>query len=101
MSPPANAAALLPTLGAERMQEFFKPRNIIIRLKEEEKWGPAQREALYKVGAALCCTICAQHAIAASNRHGCAGKWQTQLQPGTRTLARRAWSGLEWASGAR
>lgn len=29
-------------------QDFFKPRNIIIRLKEEEKWGPAQREALYK-----------------------------------------------------
>lgn len=34
-------------------QDFFKPKNIIIRLKDDEKWGPAQREALYKVGG--CC----------------------------------------------
>ncbi|KAI7846094.1 hypothetical protein COHA_000355 [Chlorella ohadii] len=29
-------------------QDFFKPKHIIIRLRDEEKWGPAQREALYK-----------------------------------------------------
>ncbi|PSC74381.1 hypothetical protein C2E20_2190 [Micractinium conductrix] len=29
-------------------QDFFKPKNIIIRLKEDEKWGAAQREALYR-----------------------------------------------------
>lgn len=32
-------------------QDFFKPKNIIIRLKDDEKWGAAQKEALYKVGA--------------------------------------------------
>ena len=31
-------------------QDFFKPKNIVIRLKEDEKWGAPQREALYKVG---------------------------------------------------
>lgn len=31
------------------LQDFFKPKHIIIRLRDEEKWGPAQREALYKV----------------------------------------------------
>lgn len=30
-------------------QDYFKPKHIIIRLRDEEKWGPAQREALYKV----------------------------------------------------
>lgn len=30
-------------------QAFFKPKNIIIRLKDDEKWGPPQREALYRV----------------------------------------------------
>ena len=30
-------------------QDFFKPKNIIIRLKDDEKWGPPQKEALYKV----------------------------------------------------
>ena len=44
---PFSAPALLPP----RLQDFFKPRNIIIRLRDEEKWGPPQREALYKVGA--------------------------------------------------
>ncbi|EFN55627.1 hypothetical protein CHLNCDRAFT_133791 [Chlorella variabilis] len=29
-------------------QDFFKPKNIIIRLKDDEKWGAAQKEALYK-----------------------------------------------------
>ncbi|PRW58017.1 hypothetical protein C2E21_3709 [Chlorella sorokiniana] len=29
-------------------QDFFKPKHIIIRLRDEEKWGPPQREALYK-----------------------------------------------------
>lgn len=32
-------------------QDFFKPKNIIIRLKEDEKWGAPQREALYRVRA--------------------------------------------------
>ena len=35
------------------LQDFFKPKHIIIRLRDEEKWGPAQRDALYKVSALL------------------------------------------------
>jgi hypothetical protein len=30
-------------------QEFFKPKRIIIQLSEDKRWGPAEKEALYKV----------------------------------------------------
>ncbi len=33
----------------EVAQEFFRPKNIVIRLTEQEMWGAAQKEALYKV----------------------------------------------------
>lgn len=29
-------------------QDFFKPKKIIIQLTEDKKWGPAERDALYK-----------------------------------------------------
>lgn len=31
-------------------QDFFKPKRIIIQLSEDKRWGPAEKEALYKVG---------------------------------------------------
>lgn len=36
-------------LDGEVNQDYFKPKAIVIRLKDDEKWGPAQKEALYKV----------------------------------------------------
>jgi hypothetical protein len=33
----------------EVAQELFRPKNIVICLTEQEKWGTAQKEALYKV----------------------------------------------------
>jgi hypothetical protein len=33
----------------EIVQDFFKPKKILIQLTEDKKWGPAEREALYKV----------------------------------------------------
>ena len=31
-------------------QDFFKPKRVIIQLTEDKKWGPPERDALYKVG---------------------------------------------------
>jgi hypothetical protein len=73
-------------------QDFFKPKNIIIRLKDDEKWGAPQREALYKV-------VPAAHIASPVG-------WvvPTHLASPCATFAHnacRAWRTLAWASGER
>lgn len=31
------------------VQDFFKPKTVILQLQEEQRWGDAEREALYQV----------------------------------------------------
>ena len=39
-------------------QDFFKPKRIIIQLTEGKRWGEAEKVALLKVRANVCCCCC-------------------------------------------
>ena len=109
-------------------QDFFKPKSIILRLTDDEKWGAPQQEALYKVRCGASTPSSALSAAAVGVGTGefkLASGTVPAAQPGTlhplppsppttASIAAdhrrpppppfalcRAWSVLAWASGGR